>query len=124
MVYEYGLSEIVNFGMDVFDAVVHTCILRMQKGRTITQIGIKKNISDTNEFETIDKLSTKNDRIFLNIEELYFTSLYCDAVITIIPDINSNYKIYSDNNEQLGKLMKNGFTIFQKVVKLWKKIVH
>ena len=49
MVYEYGLSEIVNFGMDVFDAVVHTCILRMQKGRTITQIGIKKNISDVSE---------------------------------------------------------------------------
>lgn len=49
MVYEYGLSEIVNFGMDVFDAVVHTCILRMQKGRTITRIGIKKNISDVSE---------------------------------------------------------------------------
>ena len=49
MVYEYGLSEIVNFGMDVFDAVVHTCILRMQKGRTITRIGIKNNISDVSE---------------------------------------------------------------------------
>ena len=64
------------------------------------EVEIKKNISDTNELETIETLSTKNDRIFLNIEELYFTSLYCDAVITIIPDINSNYQNYSDNKEQ------------------------
>ena len=31
------------------------------------KVEIKKNISDTNELETIDTLSTKNDRIFLNI---------------------------------------------------------
>ena len=49
LVYEYGLQEIVNFGMDVFDAVVHTCILRMKKGLAVQKIGIKRNICDVSE---------------------------------------------------------------------------
>lgn len=49
MVYEYGLTEIVNFGMDVFEATVHTCILRMQKGFLQKHIGIKKSICNVNE---------------------------------------------------------------------------
>ena len=78
------------------------------------EVEIKKNnISDTNELETIDKLSTKNNRIILDFEELYFTSLNCDAVITIIPDINSNYKNYSGNNVQTGYLEENSFAIFK-----------
>ena len=46
LIHEYGIKEIVNFGVDVFDAVVHTCILRMQKGISFTKIGIKKNVCD------------------------------------------------------------------------------
>ena len=46
LIHEYGLKEIINFGVDVFDAIVHTCILRMQKGISITKIGIKKNVCD------------------------------------------------------------------------------
>ena len=49
LVYEYGLQEIVNFGMDVFNAVVHTCILRMEKSMAVQKIGIKRNICDVSE---------------------------------------------------------------------------
>ena len=49
LVYEYGLQEIVNFGMDVFDAVVHTCILSMKKGLAVQKVGIKRNICDVSE---------------------------------------------------------------------------
>lgn len=45
MISQYGLCEISNFGMDVFDTpIVHTCILRMIKGHKFYNIGIKKSI--------------------------------------------------------------------------------
>ena len=49
LVYEYGLQEITNFGMDVFEAVVHTCILRMYKGIKVQQIGVKRSICNVSD---------------------------------------------------------------------------
>ena len=45
MVYEYGLQEVVNFGMDVFqDPTVHTCILMMRKGIKVEAINVKQKV--------------------------------------------------------------------------------
>ena len=45
MVYEYGLNEVVNFGMDVFqDPTVHTCILMMRKGIVSKSINVKQKV--------------------------------------------------------------------------------
>ena len=43
LIKEFGLCEITNFGMNVFlDQVVHTCILRMQKHKDVSEIGVKR----------------------------------------------------------------------------------
>ena len=69
MIEKYGICEISNFGMDVFDTpIVHTCILRMLKGAKIHHIGIKKSIKKINDvflpfdyFLSIDDVAqTKN----------------------------------------------------------------
>lgn len=69
MIEKYGICEISNFGMDVFNTpIVHTCILRMLKGIKIHQIGIKKSIKKINDiflpfdyFLSIDDVAqTKN----------------------------------------------------------------
>ena len=45
MVYEYGLCEIINFGMSVFqDPTVHTCILVIKKGVQFRDIKIKQKV--------------------------------------------------------------------------------
>ena len=45
MVYEYGLQEVVNFGMDVFqDPTVHTCILMMRKAIKVEAINVKQKV--------------------------------------------------------------------------------
>ncbi|MBR3710931.1 MAG: N-6 DNA methylase [Bacteroidales bacterium] len=45
MVYEYGLCEVVNFGMDVFeDPTVHTCIILMRKGVLTDIIRVKQKV--------------------------------------------------------------------------------
>lgn len=50
MVYEYGLHEVVNFGMDVFqDPTVHTCILMMRKGIISTSINVKQKVKSPDD---------------------------------------------------------------------------
>ena len=45
MVYDYGLCEVLNFGMDVFqDPTVHTCIIIMNKGIRHSEIKVKQKI--------------------------------------------------------------------------------
>ena len=62
LVYEYGLQEITNFGMDVFEAVVHTCILRMYKGIKVQQIGVKRSICNVSDLRnSVDCLLNISD---------------------------------------------------------------
>lgn len=70
MVEKYGICEISNFGMDVFDTpIVHTCILRMIKGIKIYQIGIRKSIKKINDiFLSFD--------YFLSIDDIKQTKNY------------------------------------------------
>ena len=70
MIEKYGICEISNFGMDVFDTpIVHTCILRMLKGIKIHQIGIKKSIKKINDiFLPFD--------YFLSIDDVVRTKNY------------------------------------------------
>lgn len=86
MIYEYGLQEIVNFGMDVFNAVVHTCILRMRKGANINKIGIKVNVNEVSKLtlpidyylSVSDIENTRNftfDISFNNSERLLFAKV-------------------------------------------------
>lgn len=50
MVYEYGLQEVVNFGMDVFqDPTVHTCILMMRKGVKVDEIKVKQKVKSAED---------------------------------------------------------------------------
>ena len=62
LVNEYGLQEITNFGMDVFEAVVHTCILRMYKGIKVHQIGVKKSVCNVSDLRnSVDCLLNLSD---------------------------------------------------------------
>ena len=50
MVYEYGLREVLNFGMDVFqDPTVHTCIILMNKGVQYQEIKVKQKIKSAED---------------------------------------------------------------------------
>ena len=50
MVYEYGLHEVLNFGMDVFqDPTVHTCIIIMNKGVQYSEIKVKQKIKSAED---------------------------------------------------------------------------
>ena len=50
MVYEYGLCEVLNFGMDVFqDPTVHTCIIIMNKGIQYSEIKVKQKIKSAED---------------------------------------------------------------------------
>ena len=50
MVYEYGLHEVLNFGMDVFqDPTVHTCIILMNKGVQYSEIKVKQKIKSAED---------------------------------------------------------------------------
>jgi len=50
MVYEYGLCEVLNFGMDVFqDPTVHTCIIIMNKGVQYSEIKVKQKIKSAED---------------------------------------------------------------------------
>ena len=52
MVYEYGLSEVINFGMDVFqDPTVHTCIIIMNKGVQYPEIKVKQKIKSAEDID-------------------------------------------------------------------------
>ncbi|MBR0296797.1 MAG: N-6 DNA methylase [Paludibacteraceae bacterium] len=52
MVYEYGLREVLNFGMDVFeDPTVHTCIILMNKGLSFSEIQVKQKIKSAEDIE-------------------------------------------------------------------------
>ena len=52
MVYEYGLCEVLNFGMDVFqDPTVHTCIIIMNKGIQYSEIKVKQKIKSAEDIE-------------------------------------------------------------------------
>ena len=87
LVHKYGLCEISNFGMNVFETpIVHTCILRMNKGKIVRQIGIKKSIRNINDIsrdydyylsiDEIDKTKNFTFDITLNsIERILFNKL-------------------------------------------------
>ena len=50
MVYEYGLQEVINFGMDVFqDPTVHTCILMMRKNVKTEEIKVKQKVKSAED---------------------------------------------------------------------------
>ncbi len=50
MVYEYGLREVLNFSMDVFqDPTVHTCIILMNKGVQYPEIKVKQKIKSAED---------------------------------------------------------------------------
>lgn len=50
MVYEYGLREVLNFSMDVFqDPTVHTCIILMNKGLQYPEIKVKQKIKSAED---------------------------------------------------------------------------
>jgi len=50
MVYEYGLCEVLNFGMNVFqDPTVHTCIIIMNKGIQHSEIKVKQKIKSVED---------------------------------------------------------------------------
>ena len=52
MVYKYGLCEVINFSMDVFqDPTVHTCILVMRKGVLFSEIKVKQKIKSQSELD-------------------------------------------------------------------------
>ncbi len=52
MVYEYGLCEVLNFGMDVFqDPTVHTCIIIMNKGVLFSEIKVKQKIKSAEDID-------------------------------------------------------------------------
>ena len=70
LISKYGLCEISNFGMNVFDTpIVHTCILRMNKGHIVQKIGIKKSIRKINDINcTFD--------YYLSVDEIEKTKNY------------------------------------------------
>ncbi len=52
MVYEYGLRDVLNFGMDVFqDPTVHTCIIIMNKGIQYPEIKVKQKIKSAEDID-------------------------------------------------------------------------
>ena len=81
MIDLYGLEEVTNFGMDVFNVpVVHTCIIRMQKGMPCNGISVRRSVEDlrslNNDFDYVFPAeapkSTDNFTfdITLNLKEL------------------------------------------------------
>ena len=87
MVCEYGLCEVINFGMDVFqDPTVHTCILIMRKGVQFETINIKQKVKSQDEINapfdySISTMDIKNSLNFTfdltlnNIEREIFNKL-------------------------------------------------
>ena len=96
MISQYGICEITNFGMDVFETpIVHTCILRMINGRQIPKIGIKKSIKQ------FDEITLPFD-YFLHIDDIESTQNY-----TFDITMNSQERILFNkvnSHNQLGSL--------------------
>lgn len=95
IINEYGLCEITNFSMNVFDTpIVHTCILRMNKGRCTKQIGIKKSIRKINDIN-------KPFDYYMSVDEIRKTKKYTFDIMlnsqerTLFNKLNS-YKTLGD----------------------------